>query len=109
MLLAYAEKLCRDGQRVLYVTRDWRLAHNCFLRVEESVYGLPGFQAFRANGKQRITHESGGEVRFMSIATEGRGFTANTLILDDVDPVHADSFRCVVGALPDARMVMASL
>lgn len=109
MLLAFAEKLCREGQRVLYMTRDRKLAQNCFRRVEESVYDLPGFRAYRTNGQERVTHESGGELRFMTVAREPRGLTVNTLILDDVDPVYANIYAPVLSTLPDSHLVMATL
>jgi hypothetical protein len=109
MLLAYAEKLCRTGYRVLYVTRDWEMARNCHLRANQSVGELAGFRVFRSNGNERILHESGGEVRFLSAACEGRGLTADTLILDDVAPDYADAFYPLLSAAEEPRVVVASL
>lgn len=109
MLLAYAEKLCRDGHRVLYVTRDWKLARDGLMRAAQSVEGLSGFTSYRSHGNERITHESGGEVRFMSAACEGRGLIADTLLLDDVAPDSAYAFMPIMAAARDSRVVAASL
>lgn len=85
MLLAFAEKLCREGQKVLYVADGGRLARNCFYRSEKSVYGLSGFHAYSTSGSERIVHESGGELRFTSArAAAPRGWLADTMFLDDV-------------------------
>lgn len=85
MLLAFAEQLCREGQTVLYVADRYTTAANNFRRVERSVYGIPGFHAYRSNGNERITHESGGELRFASAgAAKPRGWMPDTLFLDDV-------------------------
>lgn len=84
MLLALAEKLIRYGEKVLYVTNDWTSAHNCFIRAAESVETLPGYRCFRTNGAERITHESGGELKFRSVSAKPLFERVDTLLLDDV-------------------------
>ena len=109
MLLAYAEKLCRTGQRVIYITRDHRLADDAFLRVTQSVDGAPGYSIRRGHGKERIAHESNGSIHFTPVSRAWHGLVADTLILDDVDPVFADRHIPSLAASPNSRMIVASL
>lgn len=102
LLLALAEKLCRQGQQVLYVTDGWSLARNCFCRMEQSVENLPGYRAYRGSGRERIEHETGGTVHFVSSASVKTFGPVDTLLLDDVRTDYEFSY-------PDTRVIRATL
>lgn len=103
MLLAFAEKLCREGQKVLYVSNGHATARNDFMRVRQSVGSVDGFSSYCANGAERIVHESGGELKFISAgAATPRGWLADTMFLDDVRMDYGFDY-------PVERVVRASL
>lgn len=98
MMLAFVEKLCREGQKVLYVSDGRPLARNNFLRVRQSVEGVDGFSSYCANGAERVVHESGGVCKFISANTEARGFIADTMFLDDVSDYYHPGVTHVIRA-----------
>lgn len=85
MLVALAAWLIRHGQRVLYVGPDMTTVQDKARRLEDNADGDDAYWFCRRNGRQRITHKSGGEILFTSLLSKGgRGFNCDTLILDEV-------------------------
>ena len=94
------------GRRVLFVT-----CHREVCDALDRLLSWGGYErAVRANGQQRVTYASGGEVVFRSTRQGGRGHVVDTLIVDEV-PVgatttSADLLACLNGR-PDPRVYVA--
>lgn len=77
-----------DGKRVLFACRDLRMAHH-FQRVLEDDFSWRPWVApwvikrYRSLTDMRITFQSGGEVKFVSVRSSGRKYCADVVCTDE--------------------------
>lgn len=80
----------RAGARVLWIAQrmeDVRAA----LNTHANIYPAEVRRLTRANGDERITYESGGKIRYVSVRGHGgRGYTADVLSVTHMDYTNPD-------------------